>query len=240
MAKRSDLLMKLNGLRKVSGMSWKDLADIFEAETGEKVSPRRLQFRVGSCMYSHRRKLERGELMELEKEDLVSRCEEVEAMEARSKKGFFSRLAAWFRSLFKKGGSSGSGSGVPSKKIQLEWKYGNCNGSKAVEDTSASGYKLTKFTFDGKTVKFDGVGAMWGYDHDHHDARNCLFFKEGDKYVGGFFEWGDPSRKSRQIANITGRYGGWEPAKVAAAKEFAFCLTDKAGKKRTNVLTYKR
>lgn len=153
-------------------------------------------------------------------------------VEARASKGFFKRLLEWIKSLFRKGGAA--------EKIVLDWAYGNCNGSKAVEDTSASGYRLTRFTFDGKTVRFDGTGSMWGNTHDKPEARNCLFFRDGGKYVGGFFEWGDPSRTSRAIDNITSKYGGWAPSRLAKATEFAFCIADKAGKRRTNVLTFRR
>lgn len=229
---RTDLLLKMNGLRRSSRMSWGDIAEVYESEAGEKVDPEKLRVRVKSCVYRNKKRRENSMILEriedAAAEPAEARCCEVGA---RASRGVLKRIVAWFRSLFGKDAD---------EKIVLDWAYGNCNGSKAVEDTSASGYRLTKFTFDGKTVKFDGVGSMWGYTHDKHDARNCLFFRDGVRYVGGFFEWGDPSRKSREIKNITGRYGGWDPSRLARASEFAFCITDKAGKKRTNVLTFKR
>ena len=118
------------------------------------------------------------------------------------------------------------GDSAPSK-FNVEWIYGGVNGAVAVEDTSATGYKLN-------SVKFDGTGSMWGNTHDKPKARNCLFFKDGKTYYGGFFEWGDPTRTSRAIDNINGKYKGWDPAKVANATEFAYCITDKSGKKRSN------
>lgn len=135
------------------------------------------------------------------------------------------------------GEGGGSGGGGSSTRIEPDWCYGGQNGSKTVEDTSADGYRLTSFSFDGKNVKFSGSGKMWGATHANHSARNCLFFKEKGKWYGGFFEWGDDSRRTRAINNITSGYGGWQPARLAAAKEFAFCLTDKGCKNRSNFVT---
>ncbi len=158
-------------------------------------------------------------------------------------KKLVSKIKSWFHGDKGDGGQSGGGSGGgshgggSSAKINPDWCYGGQNGSKTVEDTSANGYRLTSFSFDGKNVRFSGSGKMWGATHENHSARNCLFFKEGGKWYGGFFEWGDDSRRTRAINNITSGYGGWQPARLAAAKEFAFCLTDKGCKHRTNFLT---
>ena len=132
----------------------------------------------------------------------------------------------WFKHH---GGSTPDG-----KKLKIEWVYGGVNGANAKEDTSATGYNMKSVRFDGKTVKFEGVGGMWGNTHAKPEARNCLFFKEGDTYFGGFYEWGDPTRTSRPIDNITGKYKGWDPARLARATEFAFCVTDYSGKNRSN------
>ena len=159
-------------------------------------------------------------------------------------KKLISKIKSWFHKDKGGGGQSGGGSGGGSHgggggsaKIDPEWCYGGENGSKAKEDTSANGYKLKSVSFDGKNVKFSGSGNMWGATHGSPTARNCLFFKEGGKWYGGFFEWGSPDRTTRAIANIEGRYKGWQPSRVAAAKEFAFCLMDKASKNRSNFVT---
>lgn len=43
---KRDLLLKMNGLRKSSGLSWPEISDIYEAEAGEKVNPSALRNRV--------------------------------------------------------------------------------------------------------------------------------------------------------------------------------------------------
>lgn len=157
-------------------------------------------------------------------------------------KRLVNKVKKWFRKSKPSGGSApasgggGSSSGSGSK-INPEWCYGGENGAKAKEDTSANGYTLKSVSFDGKNVKFSGSGKMWGATHEKPTARNCLFFKEGGKWYGGFFEWGDGTRTTRAINNIEGRYKGWQPARVAAAKEFAFCLMDKESKNRSNFVT---
>ena len=232
---KKNLLLKMNGLRASCHMSWRDIADVYEAEAGEYIEPGRLREQVGACVYRNRKRMLKEAAMELEKlnikDDATVFTSIVLAQSQSARKSWLGRLADWLKSLF---------TGGEAKKVSLSWVYGGKNGSNAEEDTSASGWKLTKFTFDGKTVKFDGTGSMWGYTHSNPKARNCLFFKDGDKYVGGFFEWGDPSRKSRDIKNITGKYKGWDPGKLAKASEFAFCMTDEACRKRSNVLTFKR
>lgn len=44
--RKMDVLLKCNGLRKSSGMPWADISAFYEAETGKKVPPRALMFRV--------------------------------------------------------------------------------------------------------------------------------------------------------------------------------------------------
>ena len=138
------------------------------------------------------------------------------------------------------GSSGSSGSSSSSKKLKVVWLYGGMDGSKAKENTSPSGYSLKSASLSGDTLRFSGSGSMWGYEHATPDARNCLFFKEGDAYYGGFFEWGSVDRTSRPIHNIKDRYKGWDYARCMNASEFAFCITNKSGSERSNFVTFKK
>lgn len=142
---------------------------------------------------------------------------------------------SWFKRIWNKlfGKKQGSGGFDTSK---LVWCFGGENGSNAKEDTSASGYRLLSATVSVKGITFKGTGAMWGYTHDKHDARNCIFFEEGGKWYGGFWEWGSVDRTFRGFDNIYGGYKGWNHIRFQKAKKVAFLVMDCAGRRRSNVI----
>ena len=55
---RLDLLLKMNGLRKSCGLSWKCIVDVYEAESGEKTSENALRCRVRRAVERRRREME--------------------------------------------------------------------------------------------------------------------------------------------------------------------------------------
>ena len=146
-------------------------------------------------------------------------------------KKLFRKIKEWFKKLF---------SSNKSNNIELVWCYGGENASNAKENTSSTGYKLTTANLYGNNVNFSGSGSMWGYEHATPLARNCLFFKEGDKYYGGFFEWGSVDRTTRAITNIKEGYKGWDYNRLMKAKEFAFVITNKSCSERSNIITFNK
>ena len=141
------------------------------------------------------------------------------------------------------GGSVGTPSdgGAPSgtgDSFSVDWRYGSFNGGKAVEDKTCQIASVSVST-KGVTFKFSG-GSWGGATHDNPTMRCCAFYKNGSgKWVGGFWEWGSPDRKYRAFTNINDGYKGWNAKEFNAAKEFAFVICSKDGKKRSNVVMSK-
>ena len=121
-----------------------------------------------------------------------------------------------------------------SPSVALDFKYGGFNGSKAIEDPNC---QIKSVSMSGKGVTFKMSGSWWGATHDNPTMRCCAFYKDGSgKWVGGFWEWGSPDRTYRAFTNIDDGYKGWDAKAFHAAKEYAFCICSKDGKKRSNVV----
>ena len=113
------------------------------------------------------------------------------------------------------------------------WRYGGFDGSRAKEDSAC---RIKSVSMSDKGVEFKFSGSWWGATHDNPTMRCCAFFKSGDKWVGGFWEWGSPDRTYRAFTNIDDGYNGWSGSDFHAAKEYAFLICSKDGKKRSNVV----
>lgn len=125
-----------------------------------------------------------------------------------------------------------------SPSVALNFKYGGFNGSKAIEDPNCQ-IKSLSMSSKGVTFKFSG-GSWWGATHDNPTMRCCAFYKtDSGKWVGGFWEWGSPDRKYRAFTNIDDGYKGWNAKAFRAAKELAFVICSKDGKKRSNIVMTK-
>lgn len=118
----------------------------------------------------------------------------------------------------------------------LDWCYGGENGSKAVEDTSGLGYRIDSVSANTKGITFSGTGTMWGNDHSHAYARNCIFFEENGVFHGGFWEWGSSDRKYRGFDNIYSGYKGWNAQRFLKSKKWLFFIMTKGGASRSNLV----
>ena len=124
-----------------------------------------------------------------------------------------------------------------SASISLDFRYGGFKGGNAKEDSSC---QITSISVSSKGVTFKLSGSWWGATHDDPTMRCCAFYKDGaGKWVGGFWEWGSPDRKYRAFTNIDDGYKGWDSKAFRAAKELAFVICSKDGKKRSNIVTTK-
>lgn len=120
---------------------------------------------------------------------------------------------------------------------KLDWCYGGERARNAVEDVSQNGFKLNSVSANEKGVKFSGKGKMWGYTHDHADARNCIFFLGDDgAWHGGFWEWGSVDRTYRDFNNIYSGYKGWKVQPFLKSKRWLFFVMTRSGDKRSNGL----
>ena len=122
--------------------------------------------------------------------------------------------------------------------FSADWRFGGFNGAKAVEDASCQ-IKSVSVSGKGVTFKFSG-GSWWGATHGDPTMRCCAFYRDGSgKWVGGFWEWGSPDRTYRAFTNIDDGYKGWDAKAFRSAKEHAFAICSKDGKRRSNVITTK-
>lgn len=63
----------------------------------------------------------------------------------------------------------------------------------------------------------------------------CAFYRDGDKWIGGKFDWIDEKRSSRSFENIRDGYGGWDAGAFFGAPQRAFCVVSADGKLRSNL-----
>lgn len=143
------------------------------------------------------------------------------------------------------GRSSGSTDAAPSSGDAasaaapvLDFRFGGFKGGKAVEDARCrlSGLKIGAGSLSFKWET--GIPCDWKRETLEKGPMivACAFYREGDKWVGGKFDWIDEHRSSRSLENVHGGYGGWNAAVWRAARRHAFCVVSADGKLRSNLL----
>lgn len=124
----------------------------------------------------------------------------------------------------------------PANPVEISWKYGGVDGSKAKEDP-ATQIRDLRISGDGLRYAWArGDLSNWGLSKTDAGALACAFFWDGSRWVGGKFDWISTSRLTRDFKNIRDRYNGWDPDAFFAAKRRAFCIVSADGKRRTNLL----
>jgi hypothetical protein len=146
-------------------------------------------------------------------------------------KKLLKRLVNWFKKLF------GAGKSADKDLFpQLKWTCGGINGANAVL-TEAKIKNLTvsqkQMAYDWETGGCENLGATSPTDYR---CRACLFCHIGNEWVGGFWEYISTSRRTRSLANILGKYKGWNISMVQKADKFAFLIVSASGDRRTNVI----
>jgi hypothetical protein len=138
------------------------------------------------------------------------------------------------------GSDAGASSGVAgsSSSVVLDFRFGGFRGGKAVEDSRCRISKLK--------VGKDSLSINWGTKIPDDWARDkgekgplivvAAFYKSGDAWIGGKFDWIDESRSSRSLENIKGGYGGWDGAAFTSAKTHAVCVVSADGRFRSNLI----
>jgi len=147
------------------------------------------------------------------------------------------------------GADSGSAESAPSSSaapsasatasVELDWKFGGFKGGGAKEDSRCRISKL-KVGKDSLSLHWDTkIPSDWARDTTGEKGPLIVvaaFYKSGDRWVGGKFDWIDESRGSRSLENIKGGYGGWDGTSWSAAKEHAVCVVSADGKWRSNLI----
>ena len=145
----------------------------------------------------------------------------------------FNKIKKFFCKLF--------GIKIKTTAADLDWRYGNFNGSNAKEDPNVV---IADLTVNEKSMKIRWVKGMdaWGYGRSDPKGVACVFYyDEGEKkFIGGKFEYISTSRSTRDWANIKNSYGGWNYGKFVAAKRYAFCVISEKGLKRSNIIEFKK
>lgn len=118
---------------------------------------------------------------------------------------------------------------------RMDWRFGGFDGLRAVEDERVQ-IGSVKMGRDRMTYKFTrGDLSAWGLSREDAGAIAAAFYWDGEKWVGGKFDWISTSRTSRDWKNIRAGYHGWDPAAFFAASRRAFCIVSRDGKRRTNL-----
>lgn len=141
------------------------------------------------------------------------------------------------------GESLGSTEAAPSSapataSAALDFRFGGFKGGKAAEDPRCriSGLKVGS---DSLSIKWEtGIPFDWKRETLEKGPMivAAVFYREGDKWVGGKFDWIDEHRSSCSLENVHAGYGGWNAAAWKAAKKRAFCVVSADGKYRSNLL----
>jgi hypothetical protein len=141
------------------------------------------------------------------------------------------------------GESLGSTEAAPSSapaaaSAALDFRFGGFKGGKAAEDPRCriSGLKVGS---DSLSIKWEtGIPVDWKRETLEKGPMivAAVFYREGDKWVGGKFDWIDEHRSSRSLENVHAGYGGWNAAAWRAARRHAFCVVSADGKYRSNLL----
>ena len=134
----------------------------------------------------------------------------------------------------------GASSGVAgsSSSVVLDFRFGGFRGGKAVEDSRCRISKL-KVGKDSLSIHWDTkIPDDWARDKGEKGPLIVVaaFYKSGDAWIGGKFDWIDESRSSRSLANIKGGYGGWDGAAFTSAKKHAVCVISADGRYRSNLI----
>lgn len=120
----------------------------------------------------------------------------------------------------------------------MQWCYGGFNGAKAapVDGCEIAGLKISS---SGMTYQWKGGGCeqLGASSRSAADCIAALFVKGTDgQWRGGKFDWISTSRTSRSFKNIHGEYHGWPSDSIEKAQGYAFVITSRDGKRRTNVI----
>ena len=149
-------------------------------------------------------------------------------------------MKKWFKKLWEKIKSwFGEDDALPPAPT-LVYRYGGFRGDKAVEDpeTQIGGFSINRQKLSYKWTK--GDLSKWGVTDpgDAGKALACAFFwSERERaWIGGKYDWISSNRLTRGLENIYSRYNGWDPDEFWAAPRRAFCIVDKAGNRRTNLV----
>lgn len=118
------------------------------------------------------------------------------------------------------------------------WRYGGFDGSRAKE---IAGCRIGSFWMDRDAMSYkwvaggcEALGASDRGDYSHTVA--CAFYWDGERWIGGKFDWISTSRTTRSFENIHDRYNGWDPGAFFSAKRHAFCIVSADGKRRSNIV----
>lgn len=122
--------------------------------------------------------------------------------------------------------------------LALDFRYGGFKGGGAKEDSRCR-IGSFRMSLDGMSYKWvsggcEALGATSREDYDHTVA--CAFYWDGNKWVGGKFDWVSTSRTYRDFENIRTGYGGWDAVAFFRATKHAFCIVSADGKKRSNLI----
>ncbi len=140
------------------------------------------------------------------------------------------------------GGSVGTPSdggapfGTGDSSLNLDFRYGGFKAKNPKEDSRC---RIGKLKIGGDSLSFkweSGIPGDWkrGATKKGPMIIACAFYHDGDKWVGGKFDWIDEHRASRSLENIKGGYGGWNAGAWNAAKKRGFCVVSADGKYRSN------
>lgn len=135
-------------------------------------------------------------------------------------------------------GSSASSTADASPAPVFEYRFGGFKGGKAKEDPRCRISRL-KVGKDSLSLHWDtNIPSDWARDKGEKGPLIVVaaFYKSGDKWIGGKFDWIDESRSSRSLENIHSGYGGWDGTSWAAAKKHAVCVVSADGKWRSNLV----
>lgn len=130
----------------------------------------------------------------------------------------------------------------PQTEIVLDYRFGGFHGEASLEDPAAQIASLA-VSANGMAYAWTSGGCEALGAKDRTDASAtlaCIFYRDGDRYVGGKFDWISTSRTTRDFHNIDTAYHGWNADAFHAAKEYAFCIVSKDGRRRTNIITYSK
>lgn len=128
---------------------------------------------------------------------------------------------------------------------KLKWVYGGVDGSKAVEHAGVQIRNLrvtvgSKFSYAWARARFRRTLKEWGLADNDASALAVFGYKFDNIYKCGKMDWISTSRTSRSWKNIKDGYGGWNNNECSAASEFIFLILSKDGRKRSNVIRYKK